>query len=623
MTDIVSFLGNISWWLWILIFLALVAIYDLFINKKHTIMHNFPIVGHLRYMFEKIGPEMRQYIVASNRDELPFNRIERSWIYASAKNGNNYEGFGTDRDLRQTDHVFIKNAVLPFQMKGEHPERDTTYFVACAKVIGAFHKRKRPYRPASIINVSAMSYGALSAPAVEAMNKGCKKAWAYQNTGEGGFASYHKHGADIIFEFGTGYFGVRTEDGGFSMDKLVQLVEENKQIRAIEIKLSQGAKPGIGGVLPKSKITPEIAKIRGVSMKHDVVSPPYHTAFSSMAELVNFVEDIAEKTGLPVGIKSAIGQMDQWEELAKIMKETGRGPDHITVDGGEGGTGAAPQSFSGYMSLPFIDAFTELYQVFLKEEITEQIVFIASGKLGFPAKAITAFAMGADLINVAREAMLSVGCIQAKQCHLNTCPTGVATQSKWLQAGLNVKDKSDRLNYYFVKFKKELLEMTYASGYEHPCQFKMEDVRINTSDKSLTKTLAQTFFYHKAEVPFESTDTLYVSDYLGAEYRKDEPSKNKGERTKTKEVETEETSATKPSKSKESKKRDTEKSPAKKVEKKSDVKTGKESTSSSKKEATDKKKKTTKKKSEKAQEKEKGKAPQKDSRKTNKKKHEK
>ncbi len=612
MADVLRFIGNIPWWLWIIIFLILLAIYDRFINKKHTITQNFPVVGHLRYMFEKVGPELRQYIVASNRDELPFNRIERSWIYASAKNGNNYEGFGTDRDLRQADHIFIKNAVLPYQMKSEHPERDTPYFVACAKVIGEFHKRRRPYRPASIINVSAMSFGALSGPAVEAMNKGCKKAWAYQNTGEGGFASYHKHGADIIFEFGTGYFGVRTEDGGFSMYKLVKLVAENKEIRGIEIKLSQGAKPGIGGVLPKSKITPEIAKIRGVSMKYDVVSPPYHTAFSSMAELVDFVEDIAEKTGLPVGIKSAVGQMDQWEELAKIMKETGRGPDHITVDGGEGGTGAAPQSFTGYMSLPFIDAFTELYKVFLKEEITDQIVFIASGKLGFPAKAIMAFAMGADLINVAREAMLSVGCIQAKQCHLNTCPTGVATQSKWLQAGLNVKDKSERLNYYFVKFKKELLEMTYACGYEHPCQFKMEDVRINTSDKSLTRTLAQTFFYHKAEVPFESTETLYESDYLGAEYRKEATAKNKGKKTKTKEVETEETSATKPSKSPKSKERDTEKSPTKKVEREPDVKTGKESKSPSEKEEIAEQKRENQHKSEKAQEKKKSKVPAKD-----------
>lgn len=603
MNDVLEFLGNLQWWAWILIFLLLVAFYDVFINRRHTVTHNFPVVGHLRYMLEKIGPELRQYIVASNREELPFNRIERGWIYASAKNQNNYEGFGTDRDILKPNYIFINNAVLPFQMKSQHPNRRDPYFVACAKVMGEFNKRRRPYRPASIINVSAMSFGSLSANAVTAMNRGCKKSWAYHNTGEGGLSPYHKQGADVVFQFGTGYFGVRTEDGGFDMEKLVKLVNDNPQIRAIEIKLSQGAKPGIGGVLPRSKITPEIAEIRHVSMKYDVVSPPYHTAFSSMSELVDFVEDIADRTGLPVGIKAAIGQQEQWKVLAKIMKETGKGPDHITVDGGEGGTGAAPPSFADHVGLPFINAFTDLYRIFLNEGITERIVFIASGKLGFPSKAIMAFAMGADLINVAREAMLSVGCIQAQQCHLNTCPTGVATQSKWLQAGLNVKDKAERVNYYFTKFKKELLEITYACGYEHPCQFTMDDVDINSSDKNLTKTLAETFFYHKAEVPFESTETLYNSEYLGAEYRKEESTQNKGEITKTKEVETEETSATEPSKSSGSKKRDTEHTEGKKIERESDVKSGKESQSPSKKQARKSEKEKKEKKEEKAEKK--------------------
>lgn len=578
MNEVFDFLGSIPWWGWILIFIALVAIYDVFFQKSHTVIHNFPVVGHLRYMLEKLGPELRQYIVASNREELPFNRIERGWVYASAKNQNNYEGFGTDRDIHQNNYIFVNNAALPFQMKSEHPHRDDPYFVACAKVMGAFNKRRRPYRPASVINVSAMSFGSLSARAVEAMNIGCKKSWAYHNTGEGGLAPYHKNGADLIFQFGTGYFGVRDEKGAFDMDKLVKLVEENPQIRAIEIKMSQGAKPGIGGVLPKSKITPEIARIRHVSQEYDVVSPPYHTAFSSMSELVDFVEDIAEKTGLPVGVKAAIGQTKQWQLLAKIMKKTGKGPDFITVDGGEGGTGAAPPSFADHVGMPFINAFSELYQVFLNEGITNRIVFIASGKLGFPAKAIMAFAMGADLINVAREAMLSVGCIQAQQCHLNTCPTGVATQSKWLQAGLNVKDKSERLNHYFTKFKKELLEITYACGYEHPCQFTMDDVDINSSDNNLTKTLAQTFFYHKEKVPFESTDTLYNSDYLGAVYRKEQTTA-RGTKTETKEVETEKTQATKPATSPESKKRDAEKTEGEEMARQQDVKTGEESQS--------------------------------------------
>lgn len=603
MNGILEFLGSITWWMWILIFLALVAIYDVFFNKRHTVTHNFPIVGHLRYMLEKIGPELRQYIVASNREELPFNRIERGWIYASAKNQNNYEGFGTDRDILKPNYIFINNAVLPYQMKSEHPNRKDPYFVACAKVMGEFNKRKRPFRPASIINVSAMSFGSLSANAIMAMNRGCKKSWAYHNTGEGGLSPYHKQGADVMFQFGTGYFGVRNEEGGFDMDKLVKLVNENPQVRAIEIKLSQGAKPGIGGVLPKSKITPEIAEIRHVPLDKDVVSPPYHTAFSSMAELLDFIEDIAERTGLPVGIKAAIGQQDQWKTLAKIMKETGRGPDHITIDGGEGGTGAAPPSFADHVGLPFINAFTDLYRIFSNEGLTERIVFIASGKLGFPAKAIMAFAMGADLINVAREAMLSVGCIQAQQCHLNTCPTGVATQSKWLQAGLNVTDKAERVNYYFTKFKKELLEITYACGYEHPCQFTMDDVDINSSDKNLTKTLAETFFYHKTKVPFESTRTLYNCDYLGAEYRKSEDTQARGEITKTKEVETEETSATEPAKSPKSRKRDKENTAGKNIEKEAGTKTGKESETSSEKITNKENQKKTKKESKEAEQK--------------------
>lgn len=572
-----DFITSISWWMWIIIFLIIVFIKDVFFNKTHIILHNFPIVGHFRYMLEKIGPELRQYIVASNREELPFNRIERGWIYASAKNENNYEGFGTDRDIYQPNYIFINNAVLPYQMKSEHPDRDDPYFVACAKVMGKFNKRKRPYRPASIINVSAMSFGSLSANAISSLNKGCKKAYAYHNTGEGGLSPYHQHGADVIFQIGTGYFGVRKEEGGFSMEKLKKLVKDFPQVRAIEVKLSQGAKPGKGGVLPASKITPEIAKIRHVPMGLDIVSPPYHSAFSSIAEMVDFIEDIANETGLPVGIKAAIGKTAQWKELAKIMKKTGKGPDFISVDGGEGGTGAAPPSFADHVSLPFINGFTDLYQVFLEENLTDRIVFIASGKLGFPAKAIMAFALGADLINVAREAMLSIGCIQAQVCHLNTCPTGVATQSKWLQAGINVEDKSERLNYYFTKFKKELLEITYASGYEHPCQFTMDDVDINLGDKNLTKTLAQTFFYNKAEVPFESTDTLYHSEYLGASYRKEETSNTEGKRTETKEVETEETSATEPEDTPRSIKRKTEETFEKKIEKKDNVKTGKES----------------------------------------------
>ena len=269
MDAVLDFLGSVPWWAWVLIALALIALYDI-VQKKHTILHNFPIVGHIRYMLESIGPELRQYIVANNREELPFNRIERGWIYASAKNENNYEGFGTDRDIYEPNYIFVKNALMPFRIDDKHPNKKDPYFLACAKVMGE-GRRRRPYRPASVINVSAMSFGSLSARAVESLNKGCQLSHAYHNTGEGGLSPYHKKGGDVVFHFGTGYFGVRDDDGNFSMEKMKRLVQENEQVRAIEVKLSQGAKPGKGGVLPGSKITAEIAEIRHVPQGKDVL----------------------------------------------------------------------------------------------------------------------------------------------------------------------------------------------------------------------------------------------------------------------------------------------------------------------------------------------------------------
>ncbi|WP_452231272.1 FMN-binding glutamate synthase family protein [Lacinutrix sp. MEBiC02404] len=510
-----EFLGQITWWMWIILVLIIIAIRDVF-QRHHTISHNFPIVGHFRYMLEKMGPELRQYLVANNREELPFNRIERGWIYASAKHENNYEGFGTDRDIYAHQHIFINNAMMPFEIKDKnHPNNIDHCFLPCAKVMGEFNKRKKPFRPGSVINVSAMSFGSLSAKAVESMNKGVKMAGAYHNTGEGGLSPHHSHGGDVVFHFGTGYFGVRAADGGFSMDKLIKLVKENPFIRAIEVKLSQGAKPGKGGVLPGAKITPEIAAIRGVEIGKDVLSPPNHKAFSNVPEMVDFIEKIAEATGLPVGIKAAIGKLEQWEELADIMKATGKGPDFITVDGGEGGTGAAPPSFADHVSLPWVYAFGDLYKLFQSKGLSERIVFIGSGKLGFPAKAAMAFAMGADCINVAREAMMSIGCIQAQVCHTNKCPSGVATQSKWLQNGIDPTLKSVRLAQYFKTFRKEFIEITHAAGYEHPCEFKMSDIEINVDDHNLATNLSKTYMYEKTPVPFHGMQSLKNCMYLG------------------------------------------------------------------------------------------------------------
>ena len=521
MEQFLDFLGNIPWWLWIIIVLALVAIRDIFFQKAHTISHNYPVVGHLRYWLESIGPEMRQYFVANNREELPFNRIERGWIYASAKRENNYEGFGTDRDVYAHQHIFIKNQMLAFKVPENHPNKKDKTFLPCAKVIGEYHQRRKPFRPASVINVSAMSFGSLSAAAVEALNKGVLKSGAYHNTGEGGLSPYHKKGGDVVFHFGTGYFGVRSANGGFSMEKMKNLVNENPCIKAIEIKLSQGAKPGKGGVLPAAKISHEIASIRGVEVGKDVLSPATHSAFDSIPELVDFIEEIAEETGLPVGIKGAIGKLDQWEELADLMKESGKGPDFITIDGGEGGTGAAPPSFADHVSLPWVYGFSSLYKVFQLRDLTQRTVFIGSGKLGFPGKAAMAFAMGADCINVAREAMMSIGCIQAQVCHTNRCPSGVATQSKWLQSGINVPLKSDRLAQYFKTFRKELIEITHAAGYEHPCQFTMNDIQVNVDDDELNRSLRSSYGYNKTPVAFRGMQQLYECKHLGGQdYRK-------------------------------------------------------------------------------------------------------
>lgn len=513
-----DFLSQVPWFLWLLIIVIIVAVRDIFFQRAHTISHNFPIVGHLRYLFESIGPEMRQYFVANNREELPFNRIERSWIYASAKKENNYEGFGTDRDIYAHQHIFVKNQMMAYKVGQDHPNAKDKTFLPCAKVIGAYNKRNKPYRPASAINVSAMSFGSLSAAAVEAINVGVSKANAYHNTGEGGLSPYHQKGGDVIFHFGTGYFGVRSKDGNFSMEKLKILVDENPCIKAIEIKLSQGAKPGKGGVLPGAKITSEIAEIRGVEVEKDVLSPATHKAFDTIPELLHLIENIAEQTGLPVGIKGAIGKLDQWEELANLMVETGKGPDFITVDGGEGGTGAAPPSFADHVSLPWVYGFSSLYKLFLDKNLTDRIVFIGSGKLGFPAKAAMAFALGADCINVAREAMMSIGCIQAQICHTNRCPSGVATQNKWLQAGINVPLKSDRLAQYFKTFRKELIEITHAVGYEHPCEFTMDDIQVNVDDDFLHSDLQSTYGYEKAKVSFNGMSELYKCPHLGGQH---------------------------------------------------------------------------------------------------------
>jgi glutamate synthase domain-containing protein 2 len=474
----------------VLFALLLLALRDR-LQRKHAIVSNFPLVGHLRYLFERVGAPLRQYIVTGNDEERPFSRDQRTWVYASAKRENNYFGFGTDNDLELTPgYLIIRHAAFP----AAAPPHDDGYACPSAKVLGGFRKRRKAFRPASIVNTSAMSYGSLSGAAVEAINRGVAIAGAMQNTGEGGIAEHHRQGGDLVWQIGTGYFGCRDEDGKFSMDRLLETIA-SANVKAIEIKLSQGAKPGLGGVLPAAKVTPEIAKIRLIPRGKDCISPASHAAFRDVSSMLDFIERLAEETGLPVGIKSAVGEMEFWVELARLVETTGRAPDFITIDGGEGGTGAAPLVFADHVALPFKLAFTSVYRVFAERGVHEDVVFIGSGKLGFPEQGMLALALGCDMINVAREAMLAIGCIQAQQCHTGHCPTGVATQSKWLMGGLDPTLKAARLANYLVTMRKELLSLAHACGELHPGLVSLD--RFDILDGLSTRGAREVFGYEQ------------------------------------------------------------------------------------------------------------------------------
>jgi len=475
--------------------LLFIIIYDIF-QKEHAILRNFPLVGRLRYLLETIGPEIRQYWVTNDKEEMPFNRSERSWIYATAKKEKNTFGFGTTEQLYEIGYPIIKHSTFPYL-----PKKDSNpdWLIPCKKIIGASNKRAKPYQPKSVVNISAMSFGSLGENAIKSLNKGAKQANCYHNTGEGGVSTYHCQGADIVWQLGTGYFGARDEKGRFSLDNFNQTINNNSNIKMIEIKLSQGAKPGKGGILPADKVTPEIAKIRGIEPYTDCISPSSHSAFNNVQELLTFIELLSKESGLPIGIKSAVGKLDFWQELSDKIIETRSGPDFITIDGGEGGTGAAPLSFSDHVSLPFKIGFKRVYTIFQKQNLTHNITWIGSAKLGFPDRAITAFAMGCDMINIAREAMLSIGCIQAQKCHTDHCPTGVATQNKWLQRGLVVNNKSNRCTQYIKGFRKELLQLTHASGYTHPSDFTGRDIEISSGVNQFT-TLEQILDYKKTTI---------------------------------------------------------------------------------------------------------------------------
>lgn len=468
--------------------LLLLAIRDR-LQRKHAIVSNFPIFGHFRYIVERFGAPLRQYVVTNNDEERPFSRDQRTWIYASSKRENNYFGFGSDNSPELVPgYLIIRHSAFP----AAAPPHDEVYSCPAAKVMGGPRGRKKAFRPTSIVNTSAMSYGSLSAAAVESINRGVAIVGAMQNTGEGGIADHHRKGGDLIWQIGTGYFGCRDVNGKFSLERLLETVA-SANVRAIELKLSQGAKPGLGGVLPAAKITNEIARIRLIPRDRDCISPAGHSAFHDVSSMLDFIERLADATGLPVGIKSAVGEMAFWEELSRLVDTTGRGPDFITIDGGEGGTGAAPLVFADHVALPFKLGFASVYRALAERGVNEKLILIGSGKLGFPEQSMLALAMGCDMINVAREALLAIGCIQAQQCHTGHCPSGIATQSKWLMGGLDPTLKSARLANYIITLRKDLLSLAHACGELHPALVSLD--RFELLDGLVMRGAREVFKY--------------------------------------------------------------------------------------------------------------------------------
>jgi len=461
-----------------------VAAYDVS-QRRHAIMRNFPLVGRLRYLLESVGPELRQYIVTDNDEERPFTRDQRRWVYATAKQENTKFGFGTDNDLDRPGYLLLRQSAFPIALYGDE--------VAMRKEIGGWRDRPGAWTPASIVNISGMSFGSLSGPAIEALNLAAADAGCFHNTGEGAISPHHLHGGDLVWQLGTAYFGARDESGTFDLDRVVATVGRCP-VRAIEVKLSQGAKPGMGGVLPGAKVSAEIAAVRGVEAGVTVNSPSAHPEFEDVPGLVDFVERIAGATGLPVGIKSAVGDELFWRELAVHMASTGRGPDFVNVDGGEGGTGAAPLAFSDHVSLPFVQGFPVVYKAFAREGLHRSVAFLGAGKLGLPLNATFALAMGCDGVNVGRQAMLAIGCIQAQRCHTDHCPTGVATQNKWLTRGLDPTLKSVRASTYLKGLRAEMVALAGAVGVDHPSLIPLDAFEV-AIDRFTTRSAAEVLGY--------------------------------------------------------------------------------------------------------------------------------
>ncbi|MEZ5895980.1 MAG: FMN-binding glutamate synthase family protein [Parvularculaceae bacterium] len=455
--------------------LAFIAMYLIDASQsKDAVRHNFPVVGRFRDLFTRLGEFFRQYFFALDREEMPFNRAEREWIYKSAQGRNNTLPFGSTRNLNLVGTPIFANVAFP-RLDEEATNPPPVEFGP---------QSRNPYLASSIINVSAMSYGALSKPAVTALSHGAKLAGCYMNTGEGGLAPYHlAGGCDVIFQIGTAKYGVRDDHGGLDDAKLAK-VAAHPEVKMIEIKLAQGAKPGKGGLLPGVKVTKEVAEIRHIPVGEPSISPNRHKEIDNVGELLDFVERVRTVSGLPTGFKTVLGSFHWLHDLCDEIERRGldSAPDFITLDGGDGGTGAAPMSLMDNVGLPLKQALPVLTDILEQRGMRPRIRIIASGKLVTPAEVAWAYCAGADVVNTARGFMFSIGCIQALRCHTNNCPTGVTTHKKSLQAGLDPEVKAPLVANYVEKMRKDVAMIAHSCGAPHARALRRHNVRIQQDD---------------------------------------------------------------------------------------------------------------------------------------------
>lgn len=464
----------ILWLLVIILPLILMGFYDMF-QTKHAIMRNFPILGRGRYVMEDLRPKIYQYFIESDTNGAPINRIFRSVVYQRAKKELDTMPFGTQMDVYGEGYEWMHHSIAAL---------DAHDLDESPRVLVGAPACKQPYE-ASVFNISAMSFGSLSKNAIMALNGGAALGGFAHNTGEGGISPYHdKHGGDLIYQIGTGYFGSRDKAGNFSPEAFTKMAEK-PNVKMIELKLSQGAKPGHGGILPAKKNTEEISKIRGVEQGTDVLSPPYHKAFNTPKGLLAFIQQMQELSGgKPIGFKLCMGRKSEFFAICKAMLETGIRPDFISVDGGEGGTGAAPIEFSDSVGSPFKDGLAFAYDALVGFGLKKDIKLIASGKVFTGFHIFRALALGADACYSARAMMIALGCIQALECNKNTCPTGVATQNPELVSGLVVADKKVRIANYHKETVESFVELLAAAGLKSPTEITRDHVfrRINHID---------------------------------------------------------------------------------------------------------------------------------------------